>query len=174
MKILSGTQRARPYNLDYSMLSSIDNGYQQIGLMAGMYDRWEYDFRSMALSSQEMYRNIAPNISSIDLHNLTAIRSDYGAGMLAHNNLNMLSINLDNLQTISANYGLSRFASGTKVRCDLPSLASVSGNYALQRAWSLVDPNNELQVQERLMPNLTSVIGQYAMNYAFYNYVFTQ
>ena len=50
------------------------------------------------------YKNIAPNVSAIDLHNLIAVTRAYSLARLANSNLNVLSINLDNLQTLSGNY----------------------------------------------------------------------
>lgn len=165
--ILSGTQRRGPYAVDWSGMTVISAANQVLPNFS-LYGVWEQPY-----ATRESLRYRAPNISSVNLHNLKAVNYSYGASMLAHCNHNMLSVDMSSLSSISATYALSRTFANSILPCNFPALKQVIGDYSMQNVFRMSSPRqNPLQGQmpETYFPELTSIRGSYAFNYALAGY----
>ncbi len=121
----TGTHRAGPYHVDLSYLTRINTYQTRICSLLGRPGLWEYvDLSTYA--NVDIYKNLTPNVSSVNLHNLSAIAADYSMYGTFLGNLNVLSVDGPRPASLNASYGLAGYARATRLPCDFPDLTSIT------------------------------------------------
>lgn len=163
--VLSGTLRYGPYVADHSDISVLSSWRQILGCRYGVYGVWD----PRTLSNFPYLKCRTPNVSAVNLGNLLSVNRIYALTYLANSNKNVLSINLDQLRVVSGDSAMNGFARGSNVACSLPELTHAVGSNVFSYAWSCVSAADSPQ-DEQFLPKLTSVVGNYALQYAFRYY----
>lgn len=173
----TGTYRAGPYHVDLSRLTSTPDAKTRPCSLFGRPGIWSYSNLSTYSPEQfDIYKNLTPNVSSVNLHNLSAINYDYALYGMFCANLNVLSVDGPRPTSLNATYGLASYARATRLPCDFPDLTSITtaATYAFSNSFYTAQPKyNELMTNdtpERYFPNLKSTQANYAFNYAFVQY----
>lgn len=136
---------------------------------------WSYNDLS-TYADVDVYKNLTPNVSSVNLHNLSVIASDYALYGMFCGNLNILSVDGPRLATLTNSYAMGNYARATRLPCDFPDLTSIQtgGTYGFSYAFYSAQPKyNEAmtnETPERYFPNLKSTQANYAFNYTLTQY----
>ena len=167
----TGTHRAGPYHVDLSYLTDERDYKTRTNSLFGRPGFWTYSDLS-TYADVDIYKNLTPNVSSVNIHNLTAINTEYSMYGMFCGNLNVLSVDGPRPTSLSATYGLAGYARATRLPCDFPDLTSIltAATYAFSYAFYSAQPKyNELMTNdtpERYFPNLKSTQAAYALQMA--------
>lgn len=171
----TGTHRTGPYHVDLSYLTTISSYATTPCSLFGRPGYWAYNDLS-TYADVDRYKNLTPNISSVDLHNLTSIKYNYAFYGMFCGNLNVLSVDGPRPTSLTKPYSMAGYARASILPCDLPDLTSITteATYAFSYSFYSAQPKyNELMTNdtpERYFPNLKSTQAPYALQMvlAFY------
>jgi len=167
----TGTQRTGPYHADLSYLTTVSRYATKTCSLFGRPGLWTYNDLSTYVGVDE-YKNLTPNVSSVNIHNLTGIETEYALYGMFCGNLNVLSVDGPRPTSLNATYGLAGYARATILPCDFPDLTSITtaATYVFSNAFQAAQPKyNELMTNdspERYFPSLKSTQANNAFNYA--------
>lgn len=174
----TGTHRAGPYHVDLSRLTSTPDAKTRPCSLFGRPGIWNYsNLSTYSPERLDIFKNLTPNVSSVNLHNLSVINYDYALYGMFCANLNVLSVDGPRPTTLTNSNAMINFARGTRLPCDFPDLTSITtaATYALSYVAGFAQPKyNELMTNdtpERYFPNLKSTQANYAFNYALNTYI---
>ena len=157
----TGTNRTGPYHVDLSYLTTVSSYATKPCALFGRPGFWTYSDLS-TYADVDIYKNLTPNISSVDLHNLSVINADYALYGMFCGNLNVLSVDGPRPTTLSHSYAMAAYIRATRLPCDFPELTSIQteATYAFSNSFYATQPKyNELMTDntpERYLPNLKS------------------
>lgn len=120
----TGTHRAGPYHVDLSYLTRIYDYKTKPCSLFGRAGLWTYNTLS-SYADVDVYKNLTPNVSSVNLHNLSAINTEYALYGMFCGNLNVLSVDGPRPTSLSAAYGFAEYARASILPCDFPDLTSI-------------------------------------------------
>lgn len=176
----SGTLQEGPYHVDWSNMRHVSAFANSPRSLLGRPGFWGYKDLSTYGGGDTIeekiapYVNLCPNVSSIDMHNLSSVQAAYALYGTFCGNLNILSVRMPEQHvatSTSHNYQFSNCFRATRLPCDFPHLTASNGQYAFANAWTDCQPKyNPLDVQERYLPDLQRINGAYTFTYAWQNY----
>lgn len=120
----TGTHRTGPYHVDLSYFTTISSYATTPCSLFGRPGYWTYNDLS-TYANVDIYKNLTPNVSSVNLHNLNVIKSDYALYGMFCGNLNVLSVDGPRPTTLTNSYSMAGFARATRLPCDFPDLTSI-------------------------------------------------
>lgn len=161
----SGTLQKGPYHVDWSTMTIISGYVSSPRSLLGRPGFWNYeDLSTYAEGMSASFAAICPNVSSIDMHNLTSMQTTYGLYGTFCGNLNILSVRMPEQHVATSTSHSYKFAScfrATRLPCDFPHLTASNGQYAFANAWTACQPKyNPLEIQERYLPDLQRINGE--------------
>ena len=140
----SGTLQNGPYHVDWSNMRVVNAYVTSPRSLLGRPGFWSYeDLSTYAEGASAQWTTIMPNVSSIDMHNLSAINTTYALYGTFCGNLNILSVWMPEQHvttSTSYNYHFANCFRGTRLPCDFPHLTASNGTYAFANAWVACQP----------------------------------
>lgn len=89
----SGTLQNGPYHVDWSNMHIVSGYVTSPRSLLGRPGFWSYnDLSTYAAEQIDIPKNLTPNVSSVNLHNLSVIAAEYALYGTFCGNLNVLSV----------------------------------------------------------------------------------